>query len=65
MTDPQTLKCACCDLPFAVVQRGVLVIQSRHHGQKHSNVITLEELRRMLEQAIQKVNDRATIAAET
>jgi hypothetical protein len=65
MTDQAVLKCSCCDLPFAVVQRGVLVIQSRHHGERHVNVLTLEELRRMLDAAIQTHNERATMPAET
>lgn len=46
MTTPDTivLKCSCCDLPFATIQRGVLMVNSRHHGDKHVNVITLAEL---------------------
>ena len=44
-----TLMCACCTLPFGYVQNGVLMIVSKHGGDKHTNMITLEELRRLLE----------------
>lgn len=36
------LLCSTCRLPFAVVENGVLVIESRHHGEKHTNVLSLE-----------------------
>jgi hypothetical protein len=42
--EPIVLKCACCDLPFATIQRGVLMVNSRHHGDKHVNVVTLQDL---------------------
>jgi hypothetical protein len=42
--DVVVLKCACCDLPFATIQRGVLMVNSRHHGDKHVNVVTLQDL---------------------
>ncbi len=40
-----------CGLPWAEVQNGCLVVLSRHRGQQHVNVITLEELRRLLERS--------------
>jgi hypothetical protein len=43
-TETIVLKCSCCDLPFATIQRGVLVIVSRHHGDKHINVLSLADL---------------------
>lgn len=48
---PHPLRCQCgtCKTPFAVVRGGVLVIESRHNGEKHTNFLTLEEVRRMLE----------------
>jgi hypothetical protein len=46
--EPIVLKCACCDLPFATIQRGVLVILSRHHGDRHTNVISAAELLALL-----------------
>lgn len=45
---PIVLKCDCCDLPFATIQRGVLMVNSRHHGDKHVNVIGLRDLIQML-----------------
>lgn len=41
---PKTLRCAKCNLPFAHLQDGDLVIQSRHHGAAHINRVSLEEL---------------------
>lgn len=41
-------ECSCCKLPFARIQNGVLIIESRHHGEKHTNVIALAELLRMI-----------------
>jgi hypothetical protein len=49
--EPVVLKCAACGLPFARVQNGALVIESRHHGDKHYNVIALDMLRDLLQQA--------------
>lgn len=39
--DRIVLTCACCKLPFGYIQRGVLVIHSRHGGEKHINTIPL------------------------
>ena len=41
--------CTCCDLPFARVQFGRLVIQSKHHSDNHSNALDLQDLERILE----------------
>lgn len=38
------LRCTCCGLPFATVQNGVVVIQSKHHGETHTNVVAVAEL---------------------
>lgn len=46
--DTIVLKCSCCDLPFATIQRGVLMVNSRHHGDKHVNVVTIRDLIEML-----------------
>jgi hypothetical protein len=43
------LTCSSCRLPFARIHNGVLIIQSRHHGQPHVNVISLSDLVRLLE----------------
>jgi len=37
-----------CHFPFARIQNGVLVIESRHHGESHVNVITMEEVAAVL-----------------
>jgi hypothetical protein len=41
------LRCGQCGLPWAKICNGVLVVESRHHGDRHVNVISLEELGRM------------------
>lgn len=46
------LKCSCCDLPFAVIQRGVLVIVSRHHGDRHINTVVVADLLRALQPTV-------------
>lgn len=38
------LRCDCCGLPYARIQQGALVVESRHHGDKHTNVVALEAL---------------------
>jgi hypothetical protein len=49
----ETLICACCSLPFAELRdrrvNVVLVIQSNHKGVSHTNALTAEDLRRLLE----------------
>lgn len=37
------LRCATCGLPFGylVIRDGVILIESRHHGQVHTNLIPL------------------------
>ncbi len=47
MTDVVVLRCCHCGLPWAKVQAGVLIIESKHHGDKHVNVIPLADLLRM------------------
>ena len=39
-----TLRCATCELPFARVQNGVLIVESRHHGEVHVNAVPLAAL---------------------
>ena len=43
------LLCTCCDLPFARLQFGRLVVESKHHGDVHTNALTLENLEKILE----------------
>lgn len=50
----RSVLCSCCPLPYAVIRRGgegvVLVIQSKHYGESHSNALTAEDLRRLLDE---------------
>jgi hypothetical protein len=48
------LRCAYCGLPWAKVQNGVLIVESHHHSDKHVNVIPLDELKRVYEEAQQQ-----------
>jgi hypothetical protein len=47
-TEPRriVLRCQCghCELPFAYVQNGVLLIQSRHSGETHINAVRIEDV---------------------
>jgi hypothetical protein len=38
------LRCSKCGLPYARVQNGVLIIESKHRGETHVNVIALADL---------------------
>lgn len=42
-----TLRCADCGLPFARIEDGELVVESRHHGEKHVNRVAVAELVRL------------------
>ena len=48
-------QCGACTLPFAYVQNGILMIQSEHYGKAHINVISLEDVRQMIEDARQSI----------
>lgn len=41
------LRCAVCNLPWAKIRNGVLIVESRHHGAVHQNVIALDVLARL------------------
>lgn len=41
------LRCAVCNLPWAKIRNGVLIVESRHHGAVHVNVIAVDEVVRM------------------
>lgn len=45
------LRCGQCGLPWAKICNGVLVVESRHHGDRHVNVITLDEVKRLWQEA--------------
>ena len=55
MTEP--LRCAKCGLPYATMQNGAIVIESRHHGEKHINVVSVWELVMMV---LKSCVDRST-----
>ena len=38
------LRCHICGLPWGRLQDGVLIIESRHHGEKHTNAVMVEKL---------------------
>ena len=44
MDDAGHLRCPTCGVPYARLDGNVLVIESRHHGEKHVNVITVDKL---------------------
>jgi len=50
MQEIAPLPCSRCGLPTGRIENGVLIIESRHHGQTHRNVYALDLLRRMIEQ---------------
>jgi len=56
------LRCGQCGLPWAKICNGVLVVESRHHGDRHVNAIAIAELERLHKEALE---ERATVAAST
>ena len=44
----KTLFCH-CGLPWGKIENGCLIIESRHHGEKHTNHISLDMLYRLLQ----------------
>jgi hypothetical protein len=53
-----------CGTPWAKIVNGCLVVESRHRGEKHVNVLAMEELRRLMEQSRAGVEKEAAGAAE-
>ena len=47
MADDIILRCAICNLPWARIRNGVLIVESRHHGAVHMNVIAVSELEKV------------------
>jgi hypothetical protein len=49
----EPLRCQCrdCNTPIAKVQDGVLVIIARHDGEKHVNILKIEDLIKLLQTA--------------
>lgn len=44
---PNSLTCSSCGRPFARIENGALVIESRHSGETHTNTIAITELNRL------------------
>lgn len=44
MAEPLILRCECCGLPFARLVNGAIIVESRHHGERHQNVVAVDEL---------------------
>lgn len=42
--EPVVLRCGCCGLPWARLENGALVVESRHSGQVHVNRLSVEAL---------------------
>jgi len=45
------LRCPTDGLPWARIQNRVLIVESRHLGERHVNVIAIDELLSMIEAA--------------
>jgi hypothetical protein len=50
MPDRVLVPCPICDTPVAEVVKGKLVIIARHHGERHATALTLDELKRLMEE---------------
>jgi len=48
------VRCKDCQLPFARVLNGLLVIESRHGGMKHTNSIRLEDVVELLQERVRQ-----------
>lgn len=51
------LRCPTCGLPYARLSGNVLIIESRHHGEKHTNTITVDKLAELVERPVRQTND--------
>jgi len=52
----QPVQCDCCQLPAAEIVGGTLVIRSKHHGDRHTTVLSLDFIRRQLERSTVESN---------
>jgi len=43
------LYCTTCGLPWARIENGVLIVESRHHGERHVNVMPIMDLQIQVE----------------
>jgi hypothetical protein len=44
----KSIICACCDLPFAQIQFGRLVVVSKHYTDRHTNGLTVGDLEEII-----------------
>ena len=52
MVYPETvLRCSTCNAPYGRLQNGVLIVDSRHHGEVHRNVVAVSELARLVQES--------------
>lgn len=58
MTDP--FRCRVCGLPFARLQNGSLLVESKHHGEKHVNVVSVWDLVLLVLRRVASVEERST-----
>ncbi len=56
--EDKRLTCACCNQPFARLQNGAIVITSRHHGDRHTNCISLTDVLELLQEDHGSTKDR-------
>ena len=38
------LRCSCCNVPWARLENGVLIVEAKHHGERHVNVVPVGDL---------------------
>jgi len=46
--NPTKLSCAECNTPIAEVAAGSLIIRSKHHGSRHTTVMSKKEITQLL-----------------
>lgn len=54
------LRCSQCETPWAHLHNGVLVVYSKHHGQKHINRVAVSELVGMCQEGSALAGDVGT-----
>lgn len=59
---PVIIRCDKCGTPIAAVQNGCLVIEARHHGEKHVNAVSIWNLVLMALRQVSEDNDRTAIS---
>jgi hypothetical protein len=58
------LVCSCCGLPWATIQNGVLVVVARHGGDKHTNVLRLDDLYELMRRDTRPTEPREALTPE-